>query len=129
MKRINLISTVIIALSVTIFLVISPLNSFSQKQSKINSNGFPGDVSKILSTSCISCHGDGGKKMAMSMWNFNKWETYPAGKQSKKALKICKAINKGKMPPVAVKKSNPESIPTAAQIDIICKWANSLNVK
>jgi hypothetical protein len=129
MKKNNLISTVILALAVTVFLIINPLKAFSQKQSNTSSKDFPKDVSNILSNSCIGCHGDGGKKMAMSVWDFNKWQTYSTQKQSKKAKKICSAITKGKMPPSSVKKTNPEMIPTTAQKNTICNWAHSLDGK
>lgn len=120
---------VLLAISITTVLVISPLKAICQKKTSTQINVFPENVSKILISSCAGCHGDNGKKMAMSMWNFNKWGTYAAEKQSKKAKQICNAVTKGKMPPSSIKKSNPDEIPTAGQIDIICKWANSLNGK
>jgi hypothetical protein len=129
MKKNNLITAVIIALSATVFMVTSPLNTFGQKKSNINNKAFPNDVSTILSTSCLGCHENGGKKMAMSVWNFNMWETYSTQKQSKKAKKICNAIKKGKMPPSSFTKTNPEMIPTTAQKNTICNWANSLDGK
>jgi hypothetical protein len=129
MKKINLIIASVIALSMTAIIVFGPLKVVSQKQSVSKSNGFPENVASILSNSCKGCHGDGGKKMAMSMWNFDKWDTYTKEKQSKKANAICKTITKGSMPPKSAKKLYPDLIPTAAQIEIICNWANSLNKK
>jgi hypothetical protein len=137
MKKINLIIASVIALSMIAIIVFGPLKVVSQKQvvsisqiqSVSKSNGFPENVASILSNSCKGCHGDGGKKMAMSMWNFDKWDTYTKEKQSKKANAICKTITKGSMPPKSVKKSYPDLIPNTAQKEIICNWANSLNKK
>jgi hypothetical protein len=115
MGKNNLITAFNITLFVAVLWVISPLNALSQKRSNINNKGFLNDVSIILSTSCLGCHENGGKKMAMSVWNFNMWETYSAQKQSKKAKKICNAITKGEMPPTSGKKTNSEMIPTMSQ--------------
>ena len=129
MKKFNFILIALFAILLTTALITCPLKAISQKQTSLTSFAFPENVANILRTSCISCHGEGGKEMAMTMWNFNKWETYSTEKQSKKANEFCDAITKEKMPPSSIRKSNPEQIPTAAQLDIICKWANSLNTK
>jgi hypothetical protein len=36
-------------------------------------------------------------------------------------------LSKEKMPPKSFRKSNPDLIPTQAQIDAICKWSEKLN--
>jgi hypothetical protein len=129
MKRIQLIMLAIFVASVAAILVISPSKAISQQKISQTGNVIPDDVAQILSNSCTSCHNTGGSKMAESMWNFSAWGTYPAEKQAKKAVAICNAITKGIMPPASVKKANPEKMPTAAQIEIICKWSNSLSKK
>lgn len=116
-----------IVLLVAAVLAISPIKASSHK-TLTRTSTMPDSVAKILSNSCIKCHNTGGNVMAMSKWDFSKWNTYPAEKQAKKASAICEAITKGKMPPNSVRKATPEKIPTAAQIALICKWANSLSV-
>jgi hypothetical protein len=129
MKKIHLVLVAMFILSGAAVLVFSPFEAESQKKITQTVNVIPDNVAQILNNSCTSCHGNGGNGMAMSMWNFSVWDTYAADKQAKKATAICNAITKGSMPPGSVKKANPERIPTAAQIEIICKWATSLKVK
>jgi len=89
----------------------------------------PKDVNKIFQTSCIACHGDKGKLLANTKVNFSKWAEYGSEKAAVKASSICSAVRKGTMPPESATKSNPEIILTKEQIDLICKWAESLNSK
>jgi hypothetical protein len=128
MKKTYLFISAICVLSVVAVLAFSPIKAASHKTFS-QTGSMPDSVAKVLRNSCINCHNDGGNVMAESKWNFAKWDTYPADKQAKKAASICEAMTKGKMPPNSVRKSTPEKIPTAAQIDMVCKWANSLEVK
>jgi hypothetical protein len=75
----------------------------------------------------MACHAEGGSHMAMSMLNFSEWGKYDVDKQAKKAGAICYMLSKEKMPPKSFRKSNPDLIPTQAQIDAICKWSEKLN--
>jgi len=93
------------------------------------SSQIPANVNKIFLTSCISCHGSNGKLLALTKVNFSKWAEYGAEKEAVKASLICSTLRKGVMPPESATKLNPEIIPTKEQIDIICKWAESLNSK
>lgn len=87
----------------------------------------PDDILKIVQNSCMKCHGTGGNGMAMSMVNFSEWDTYNAEKQAKKASLMCKEVKADKMPPASFRKANPDKVPTAAQVETICKWATTLN--
>lgn len=89
----------------------------------------PAEINKIFTTSCTPCHFEGGKFMALSMVNFSNWTKYSDTKSGKKAGMICYALNKGKMPPGKVRKEIPEIVPSKEQIDLICKWAESLKEK
>ena len=129
MKKIHFVLFAMIIISIAVGIVIYPSKVLSQKKISQKSYSIPNDVAEILSNSCVSCHGDGGKGMAMSRWNFSIWDTYSAEKQAKKANAICNAITNGSMPPASVKKTNPEKIPSRAQKEIVCNWANSLNKK
>jgi hypothetical protein len=64
--------------------------------------------------------------MAKGKVNFSKWSTYDAEKQSKKANAICKELTKGDMPPKKWRANNPNDVPTQAEVDMICRWAKSL---
>jgi len=86
----------------------------------------PDDVKAVLKNSCMACHAEGGKKMAMSMVNFSNWDNYGAEKQAKKAESVCNAVTKGFMPPKNFREANPGAVLTDAQKDMICKWSKSL---
>lgn len=129
MKKVHLILTAMLILAIAAVLVFSPFKAESQKIITQTVNVMPGDVAQILTNSCTACHSNGGNIMAVCMWNYSTWNTYNVAKQAKKANAICNAITKGKMPPRSVKKANPDITPTAAQIEILCKWATSIKVK
>jgi hypothetical protein len=129
MKKFNFVYVVMIALAIAAFLTISPIKSANQKTMTLSTNSIPDDVSKILKKSCTGCHDEGGNGMAMTMWNYSAWDTYPAKKQAKKSSAMCDAMTNASMPPSEIRKSYPDRVPTAAQIQIVCKWANSLEIK
>jgi cytochrome c5 len=118
----TLIAVLVIALG------LKPAPAISQKATKQASVApLPDDVGKIFKNSCMACHGEGGKGMAMSHVNFSKWSEYTPEKQASKAESICKVVTKGSMPPKSFKKDHPEFVPTEAQIKSICDWSASLN--
>jgi mono/diheme cytochrome c family protein len=86
----------------------------------------PENINKIFKTSCMQCHGSDGGRLPKSRLNFARWAGYGATKEAEKALLICSTLRKGKMPPKSVRESNPELILTKEQVDLICKWAESL---
>lgn len=127
MKKNKLIFAALFVLAVVAVLAISPLKSVSQQQSP-SGTSIPDDVTKILKNSCTSCH-DAGGGMAASIWSFSSWDTYNAKKQAKKSKAICNSMTTGSMPPAGTLKSSPDKAPTKAQIEIVCKWAASLEIK
>jgi hypothetical protein len=118
-----------ILLTLSLVFLFSNIQIASGQEKKVKSSPLPENIKNICQTSCTPCHWNDGKKMALSMINFSKWEEYSFEKQTKKASLICKTLNKGKMPPKSARKSVPESIPTKEQIDLICGWAESLKSK
>jgi cytochrome c5 len=86
----------------------------------------PENINKIFQTSCMQCHGNDGGRLPKSRLNFARWAGYGAAKEAEKALLICSTLWKGKMPPKSVRDSNPELKPTTEEVDLICKWAESL---
>jgi hypothetical protein len=121
MKKINV--KLWLMLLVVILAMIHPVSGQTQK---VPAAPIPVEVDKFLKNSCMPCHYEGGKMMAKGMVNFSKWTEYTSEKASKKASMVCYALTKGKMPPKKIRKEIPESIPTKEQLDLICKWADSL---
>jgi hypothetical protein len=89
----------------------------------------PEDIVKIFQASCYACHGSNGKFLPMTKLNFSKWADYGAEKQAEKASKICSVLTEGSMPTKSAREANPELIPTKEQIELVCKWAESLKPK
>lgn len=130
MRKIYFIYAAMIVFAIAAAISINPYKSATQKPIiKPVTAIIPNDVAAILQNSCTSCHGDGGGKLAISMWNFSSWNAYSAKKQYEKSTDMCNAMMDGSMPPPDIRESFPDKIPNAQQIDIVCKWANSLIVK
>lgn len=89
----------------------------------------PENIDKIFQASCWQCHGANGKVLPRTKLDFSKWADYGATKEAEKASKICSVLTEEIMPPRSVRKSNPELIPTKEQVELICKWAESLKSK
>jgi mono/diheme cytochrome c family protein len=111
---------------IIVFLAVSSgVTSFAQtKHSK--QFPIPDSINTVFQASCMSCHGVRGGRFPRARINFAGWNQYNASKQAEKALLICSAIRKGAMPPKSIRESRPDLIPTKEQIDMICKWAQSL---
>lgn len=86
----------------------------------------PDSINNVFLISCMPCHGSKGGRLPGTRLNFSRWKGYSTGKKIEKASLICAAVRKGSMPPGSVKESKPELLPTKVQIDLICKWAESL---
>jgi hypothetical protein len=117
---------IILLLSSLIVFQASKINLRKSKESLMSA--IPEDLNKIFKNSCMGCHAEGGKSMAMFHLNFSDWENYKPEKQAAKADAICKEITKGAMPPKAARKERPDAIPTKGQLESICNWSKSLNV-
>jgi hypothetical protein len=86
----------------------------------------PENVNAIFQIKCMSCHGKEGGRFPKSKLNFSRWTAYDASRQAEKASLICSEVSKAKMPPKSARESTPGLIPTKEQIDLICKWAESI---
>lgn len=102
-----------------------PVSSPSMYTSVIDSL-FPAEVQAILQKSCIGCHSEGGKALAMSKLNFSEWNAYSPAKQTQKIGKICSEIKEGTMPPRAFLKQYPDDALSPEQIRLICDWATQV---
>jgi hypothetical protein len=101
--------------------------SNSGSVAKADSSTIPPAVHKIMVTSCLACHGEGGKGMALSHVKMSEWSSYSPEKQASKSEDMCKIVTKGKMPPKGFLKDHPEAVLTPEQIATICSWSESLN--
>ena len=127
MKRMYSLIAVIALVSIAAMLLLTPSKASSQaKSAAVKGFVIPDSINKIAQKSCIACHAEGGKAMAMGKVNLSKWDTYTPDKQISKALDICKQVTKGAMPPKGFKASHPDAVLTEKQVRTICNWANSL---
>lgn len=97
-----------------------PVNSAVVKPSP-----FPQDVTEVFKNSCMVCHGSSGRTLTLTVLNLSKWDEYDADKKAKKAAAICEVVNKGVMPPASYQRSNPTSVLTPAQKEMLCKWSQT----
>jgi hypothetical protein len=113
---------------VTMMILLSPGRVTGSGKSSPAGPGasLPDSVSMVFKRACMDCHSDDGSGMARGKVNFSQWEKYDTDKQVKKAENICEEITKGGMPPKKWRANNPNDVPTAAEVNLICKWAGSL---
>ena len=124
MKKITLIIAVIASvISFTAF----TNKSFSTQPVQGN-KPIPDDVLMIAKKSCITCHAEPGKKMALSHVNLSKWDTFTIEKQAANAAAMCNMITKGKMPPKKFRQKNPGFVLTKDEIKTICDWSLSIQI-
>jgi cytochrome c5 len=112
-----------------VIVLMSNIQMVSGQENKEQTLPIPENLNKIFQTSCMPCHGSNGGMMPLARLNFAKWAEYGAAKEAEKASLICSVLSKNAMPPKSVRKSKPELIPTKEQIEMICKWAESLKSK
>jgi hypothetical protein len=122
MKKIIKISVAITCVFIFTAFIANPVSA----QTKPASHPIPADVVKIAEKSCKKCHMEPGNEMALSHNNLSKWDKYSPEKQAEKAELMCKKVTKGKMPPKHFRKENPDKIPTAADVKVICDWAATI---
>jgi mono/diheme cytochrome c family protein len=116
-------------LQIAIILMMTSVQIISCQTVKVPTSPIPENINKIFQASCFTCHGSNGRMLPMAKLNFSKWAEYGAEKEAEKASKICSMLTAEAMPPKSVRKSNPELILTKEQIELVCKWAESLKPK
>ena len=126
-KTLKISATVLIILTLTIGFA-SLVQAQTQQNDKLQGTKVPMEVMKILEKTCVNCHSEPGKTLALSHVNLSKWDQYSPDKQADKAKSMCKEVTKEKMPPKKFRDEHPESIPTSDEIKTICDWAQSLEV-
>jgi mono/diheme cytochrome c family protein len=114
---------------IAVILMMASIQNISCQNVKEQPSPIPENINKIFQASCLNCHGPNGKLLATAKLNLSKWDEYTAAEKTKKASGICSELTEGNMPPKSARKSNPELIPSKEQIELICKWAESLKPK
>ncbi len=129
MKKLALLSLLTVSILIGIAILLNPQTVTASKKNKSADPGtpLPDSIHKMVQRACMDCHASDGNFMAKSKVNFSDWDKYDAAKQSKKAAAICKVLTKGTMPQKKWCANNPNDVPTQAEKDMVCKWANSLN--
>jgi mono/diheme cytochrome c family protein len=97
----------------------------SAKTVQSNKN-IPADVLTVIEGSCIDCHVEPGKKLALAFVNLSEWSGYSSRKQATKSKAMCRMVSKGKMPPKAYRKKNADFVLTKDDIKTICDWSASV---
>jgi hypothetical protein len=131
MKKIFAVAVSVLTIAIIVTMIAMPSRAISSSNPSNPSmtSSIPDSVSKIIEKSCFPCHSAPGNGMAMSHLNFDKWETYKPEKQADKAKSMCKQVTKGSMPTKSFRNNNPDKVPTPAEVQVICNWANSFPKK
>jgi mono/diheme cytochrome c family protein len=106
--------------------ILSDIQIASAQTGKEKQSPIPENINKIFQASCLPCHGEQGGRLPTAKLDFSRWAGYNAAQQAEKASAICSTVRKGTMPPRSVRESKPELVLTKEQIDLVCKWAQSL---
>ncbi|HEX2396364.1 MAG TPA: heme-binding domain-containing protein [Bacteroidales bacterium] len=111
------------------------LNSSSSIHSKTDignlsladqTESLPKEIRDLVESSCINCHSTDGRALARTKLNFSVWNEYDSEKQANKSEDMCEMLTKGKMPPKSYLKNHGDQVPTAGQIEAVCKWAEGM---
>lgn len=121
MKKIMLIVAAVAA--ITWFTACMVRHSVNTVQSRKN---IPADVLTVIEESCIECHDEPGKRLALAFVNLSEWGNYSAKKQATKSKAMCRMVSKGKMPPKKYRNKNADFMLTEDDIKTICNWSAGL---
>jgi len=124
MKRALIILTSVFAVVIISAAFITP----SSVPPKSPTDNIPDSVWSVFEKSCYGCHSDDGNGMAKSKLNFDKWDSYSAEKQLKKAKASCNEMKKGGMPPTKFLKNNPDAAPGETGINTVCNWLSVIEM-
>ena len=102
--------------------VVNPLKAQTTDNSSDTLKAIPADVLNVLKKFCFDCHSEPGKTMAKTHLNFTKWKGYSDEKKTSKVKAMCEEVTKGKMPPKKYRENNPDAVPTAEELKILCDW-------
>jgi hypothetical protein len=122
----NYIRLTIVTALFSIVCIANPLNAQTVQTPADTLKPFPDEVLTVLKKSCFNCHTDPGRIGPLEKLNLSKWNGYTAEKQVEKANAICEVVTKGDMPPGKFKEKNPDAVPTADDLKILCDWVKAM---
>jgi hypothetical protein len=128
-KKIFVISGIIFLLSFLLyaFTWIQPVKSGSSNVKGID--GFPEEISKILTNSCYDCHSDHSQSRAASfILDFTKWDEYKDSKKAQLLRKIDEEVSEKNMPPKKYLEANAVKVLTDDQIKLLSTWAKEESI-
>ncbi len=128
MKKSVIITIAVVCVLLITTVIINQLTAQAAPKGAVVGKSIPAGVMKIAEKSCVKCHTEPGKGMALAHLNLTNWDKYSSEKQADKAKAMCSMVTKDKMPPKSFRAKNPDGVPTAAEIKTICNWAESLQV-
>jgi hypothetical protein len=128
MRKIAFVSLITMSIIISFLLAFNPQNVIGSKKGNAPGPGsaLPDSIQKFVKKACMDCHADDGNFMAKGKVNFSNWEKYDSEKQFNKANAMCKELTKSAMPPKKWRANNPGDVPTQAEVDMVCRWAKSL---
>ena len=128
MKKVALLSAICMTILFALVLVINPKPVNGEVKAMEDGPGgtLPDSIQKFVQRACMDCHADDGNFMAKGKINFSAWAKYDSAKQIGKAAAICKNLTKSSMPPKKWRANNPDDVPTQAEVEMVCRWAKSL---
>ncbi len=128
MKRSIKIAVGVVCVIFILSLIINHLTAQAPPKDAVVGKAIPAGVMKIAEKSCVKCHTEPGKGMALAHLNLSNWDKYSPEKQAAKAKAMCSMVTKDKMPPKGFRAKNPNDVPTNEELKTICNWAESLQV-
>ena len=128
MKKTAIVTLMMMSVLFAFVLVFNPQRASGSKNPVSAATGtpLPDSVQQFVKKTCMDCHADGGNFLAKGKVNFSEWDKYSPEKQKEKAVSICKELTKHGMPTGKWCKNNPDKVPVQADIDMMCRWALSL---
>ena len=128
MKKSVIITIAVVCVLLITTVIINHLTAQAAPKGAVVGKSIPAGVMKIAEKSCVKCHTEPGKGMALAHLNLTNWDKYSPEKQADKAKAMCSMVTKDKMPPKSFRAKNPDGVPTTAEVKTICNWAESLQV-
>ncbi|MCX6307232.1 MAG: heme-binding domain-containing protein [Bacteroidetes bacterium] len=103
-------------------------HSTAQSSAKKSIEGKPisAGIMEIAEKSCVKCHSEGGKGIAMMHLNLSDWNNISMEKQAGKAKEMCKMVSKGMMPKKKIREKQADGVPSQEEVKTICHWAQSI---
>lgn len=130
MKKIALLSVVIIAVAAAVMSFTLPkTNPVNPPQDQAPAL-FPADIQKIIETSCYDCHSDAASNAKAKLkLNFSKWGEMTNAKKVGKMENINDEVKNAKMPPERYITNNPDKALSQEQKDAVNKWVTDESAK